>query len=329
MNGTAENQAPATVADDTRSVSSDNDGERVRERLKKTTIAPSAASSGSRPGSGADMSDQDHVMSSSEDPPRRSRKRSHDESDEDKVDGDDGERARRVKVHERKRSRETTEADRLRAGSGLERVKTPPTHPEESEGIIERVTSPVGRKRSLGKLDKEEEEDQKKKISKTEEDRRKAEESETTKAAEETETTKENSGTKVGCSFVGTDSGHANNAALCRCLKPVASQTPPPSLPSPLPAPGLTSSEAPIRPRYLQTPSSERFQDLLLLRSELWEQRLRRALSEHLEQQRPPRLHLEAQRPPRPGSVQVPLLDLQPVVPLSVVPLSVVLLVRR
>jgi Ran-binding protein 3 len=231
MNGTTENQAPSAtvVPDDTtdvRSVSSDNDGERVRERLKKTTIAPSAASSGcSRPGSGADTADQDHVMSSSEDPPRRSRKRSHDESDEDKADGEDVERARRVKVHERKRSRETTEADRLRAGSGLERVKTPPTHPEEeNESIIERVASPVGtleRKRSLGKLDKEEqEEDQKKKISKTEEDRRTAEESETTtttttKAAEETERTEENSGPKVGCSLLAQTLNVTLTMLLC------------------------------------------------------------------------------------------------------------------
>lgn len=217
MNGTPEDQPPATAAPvsvsddaDVRSVSSDNDNERVREKLKQTTIAPAAASA-SRPGSGADTADLDHVMSSSEDPPRRTRKRSHDESDDDKTDAQDAER-RKLNRHERKRSREITEADRLRAGSGLERVKTPPTHPEEAEGIAERVASPVGsleRKRSLGKLDKEEEEDQKKKISKTEEDRRKAEEEEkATKPAADAESAEGSSETKLPES-----SGFANTSS--------------------------------------------------------------------------------------------------------------------
>ncbi|KAF8541323.1 hypothetical protein BDD12DRAFT_520335 [Trichophaea hybrida] len=183
------------IEDDVRSVSSDNDNERVREKLKKTTIAPS-----SRPGSGAKTASeqQDEVMASTpspttttttraaagtvlaEDRQRATRKRSHDESDEDPDEVGNG--RRRLKAHERKRSRDISEEDMMRAGSGLERVKTPPTHPEETGGISERVSSPRGgleRKRSLGKLDKEgENEDQKSKISKTEEERRKKEESE-------------------------------------------------------------------------------------------------------------------------------------------------------
>jgi len=209
MNGTED--VPITAAlppDDTdvRSVSSDNDNERVREKLKHTTIAaPGSVPGGS--GSG-DQVPEDEAMDSqsSADEARRARKRSHDESEEDKDKEDsetDGNR-RKVMTHERKRSREVTGADRLRARS----VKTPPTHPEEAgEGLVERVASPIGhlervaspvgqleRKRSLGKLDKEEEEDQKKKVSKTEEEQRRKEESEA-----QTHTESEDNGvTKVG-----------------------------------------------------------------------------------------------------------------------------------
>ncbi|KAI5777776.1 hypothetical protein EDC01DRAFT_635447 [Geopyxis carbonaria] len=211
---------PDTSEDvDVRSVSSDNDNETVREKLKKTTIDPSQP----RPDSAAKLAEErkdeemgstsqepkdeematsqgpkgeekpkdeematsqgpkDEEMTTSQGPkgeeePRRSRKRSHDESDEDnKVPGqedeEEGSARRRVKAHERKRSREITDEDRLGAGRSLNRVKTPPTHPEEVEGIAERVSSPRGfdRKRSLGRLDPEDP-DQKKKISKTEEE---------------------------------------------------------------------------------------------------------------------------------------------------------------
>jgi Ran-binding protein 3 len=169
-----------TIPDDSdvRSVSSDIDNERVREKLKKTTIAPAS----SRSSSWAKMADEDETMDSANDTTeegkRRARKRSHDESDEEKVEGDDGKQRRRQKAHERKRSREILEQDRIRAGSGLERVKTPPTHIEESDAIAERVSSPKGleRKRSLGKLDKEDDADQKKKITKTEEERQESQE---------------------------------------------------------------------------------------------------------------------------------------------------------
>ena len=173
MSDSKETPTMTGLEEDVRSASPDNDNERVREKLKNATIAPAT----SRPGSGA---------KDSEDEPRRTRKRSHDESDDEHLEADDGRTSRQRTAHERKRSREHTERT---AGEALERVKTPPTHPEEDEveGIAERVASPtrggLERKRSLGKLDKEGDADQKKKMSKTEEERRKEEEK----------------GTKVGC----------------------------------------------------------------------------------------------------------------------------------
>jgi hypothetical protein len=190
---------------DTISVSSENEG--VREKLKKTTIAPSS----SRPESAAKNDDEredeamaspvtdvdkemaspeievldvDKAMASPEtevldadkptptevvdDGKRRSRKRSHDESDEDNSGSQD--EGRRKRTHERKRSREISEEDRVKVGSGLERVKTPPTHTEETtEAIADRVADhskgAFERKRSLGKLDKEEDVVQKTKVS--------------------------------------------------------------------------------------------------------------------------------------------------------------------
>lgn len=137
---------------DGRDGDSDHSNEGVREKLKKTTIAPAPADVPA-----AAASEEDEVMAGSESPreeaPRRTRKRSHDESEEDNPQNpNDGGDRRRIKAHERKRSREVSDAERLRMGRALERVKTPPTHQEEDVGgIAERVSSPRGdRKRGLG-----------------------------------------------------------------------------------------------------------------------------------------------------------------------------------
>jgi len=292
------------IEDDVRSVSSDNDNERVREKLKKTTIAPS-----SRPGSGAKRADEqeDEVMASTpsptataaggtvatEDRQRVTRKRSHDESDEDQEEVGNG--RRRLKAHERKRSRDISEEDMMRAGSGLERVKTPPTHPEEETGgISERVSSPRGgleRKRSLGKLDKEgEDEDQKSKISKTEEERRKKGESEVAddKMPETGKEKEEKAGTKVSClPFRLYRFMHANDATfVCSCPTIAVSQTPLLNLHLPLLlAPVLTSSDlTQARRIYSQAQSLVHSRDPRLLRSERWGQsRALRVPLEHSE----------------------------------------------
>lgn len=155
------------IEDDVRSVSSDNDNERVREKLKKTTIAPH-----SRPSSR--LAGEDEVMDNTTQTSVPTRKRSHDESDGD----DEGRTGRDGKqAHERKRSREVKDEDRKRVGSGLERVKTPPTCQEEDEAaevLAERLASPGRgeRKRALKELDDDAEDDKKSKISKTDEEKK-------------------------------------------------------------------------------------------------------------------------------------------------------------
>lgn len=178
--------------DDAKSTSSEQDNERVREKLKKTSIANvrSDSSLACEHGEKADtpqstaVSEADQDMSDSkEDETRRRRKRSFDETDGD-GDGDgDGSKDHhsRHRVHERKRSREISEDDMARAAKALNRVKTPPTHPEEdevmsqSEETSSSMTGPrkLERKRGRGGLDEDEKDkeiDPKKKISRKEEE---------------------------------------------------------------------------------------------------------------------------------------------------------------
>lgn len=178
--------------DDARSTSSEQDNERVREKLKKTSIANVRSDSSlacehgdmvDTPRSTA-VSETDQDMSDGkEDETRRRRKRSFDETDGD-GDGDGGgnrDQHSRHRVHERKRSREISEDDMARAAKALNRVKTPPTHPEEDEVMSQNeetstsVTSPrkLERKRGRGGLDEDEKDkevDPKKKISRKEEE---------------------------------------------------------------------------------------------------------------------------------------------------------------
>ncbi|CUS09521.1 unnamed protein product [Tuber aestivum] len=137
------------IADDgdSGSLSGSSDNEQVRERLKKTYIAnvlpESAAGSESQREDGehkatdsAAVSETDQEMG--EERPRRPRKRSIEETDpsEDVNMGNEGhgrEADSRHRVHERKRSREISDDDMARAARALNRVKTPPTHPEEDE----------------------------------------------------------------------------------------------------------------------------------------------------------------------------------------------------
>ncbi|PWW74019.1 hypothetical protein C7212DRAFT_214382 [Tuber magnatum] len=137
------------VADDedSGSLSGSSDNEQVREKLKKTYIAnvrpESAAASEDQREEGdlkatdsAAVSETDQEMG--EERPRRPRKRSIEETDpsEDVNMGNEGrveEADSRHRVHERKRSREISDDDMARAARALNRVKTPPTHPEEDE----------------------------------------------------------------------------------------------------------------------------------------------------------------------------------------------------
>lgn len=174
--------------DDTKSTSSEQDNERVREKLKKTSIANvrSDSSLAGERGEKVDtpqstaVSEADQDMSDGkEDETRRRRKRSFDETDGD-GDGDGGgnrDQHSRHRAHERKRSREISEDDMARAAKALNRVKTPPTHPEEDEVMSqsEETTSPrkLERKRGRGRLDEDEKDkevDPKKKISRKEEE---------------------------------------------------------------------------------------------------------------------------------------------------------------
>ncbi|TGZ82601.1 hypothetical protein EX30DRAFT_347892 [Ascodesmis nigricans] len=181
--------------DGRQSPASSNGDNAVREKLKKTNLEP-----GSRPTSAAADHKSDEEMNSPErtpekpkeemdlssperkddGAPRRTRKRSHDESEENDTSGEEGanKKSRHShRRHERKRSREVTAADRTTARLGG--VRTPPTHTEEeemTEGIeakIERAKSPSGgneRKRALGTAERElGPEDREPKMSKTEE----------------------------------------------------------------------------------------------------------------------------------------------------------------
>lgn len=178
--------------DDAKSTSSEQDNERVREKLKKTSIAnvQSDSSLAGEHGEKLDtlrstsVSETDQDMSDGkEDETRRRRKRSFDETDGD-GDGDGGgnkDQHFRHRAHERKRSREISEDDMARAAKALNRVKTPPTHPEEDEVMSqgEEVSSTMAtprkleRKRGRGGLDEDggdKEVDPKKKISRKEEE---------------------------------------------------------------------------------------------------------------------------------------------------------------
>lgn len=175
--------------DDAKSTSSEQDNERVREKLKKTSIANVRSDSGEH-GAKLDtprstsVSEADQDMSDGkEDETRRRRKRSFDETDGD-GDGEGGgskDQHSRHRVHERKRSREISEDDMARAAKALNRVKTPPTHPEEDEVMSQgeeassTMASPrkLERKRGRGRLDEDEKDkevDPKKKISRKEEE---------------------------------------------------------------------------------------------------------------------------------------------------------------
>lgn len=178
--------------DDAKSTSSEQDNERVREKLKKTSIA-NVRSDSSLAGEHGERLDTPRRMSvletdqdmsdgkGNETRPRR--KRSFDETD---GDGDGGRSSNkdqhsRNRVHERKRSREISEDDMARAAKALNRVKTPPTHPEEDEVMSQgeeassTMASPrkLERKRGRGGLDEDggdKEVDPKKKISRKEEE---------------------------------------------------------------------------------------------------------------------------------------------------------------
>lgn len=178
--------------DDAKSTSSEQDNERVREKLKKTSIA-NVQSDSSLAGEhdekldtlrSTSVSETDQDMSDGkEDETRRRRKRSFDETDGD-GDGNGGgnkDQHSRHRAHERKRSREISEDDMARAAKALNRVKTPPTHPEEDEVMSqgEEVSSTMAtprkleRKRGRGGLDEDggdKEVDPKKKISRKEEE---------------------------------------------------------------------------------------------------------------------------------------------------------------
>lgn len=156
----------AHASDDAHSISDGNgsDNERVREKLKQTTIAakPPAAKTDEDMGSDSDS--------------KKRRKRSFNDSDPDDVDGKE---TTRVRAHERKKSREMTDEDlaNMKAGRTLDRVKTPPRVEEEmvSQSADAKVDKKIERKRSRGKIGEEETDPtEKKKISKTEEERRKA-----------------------------------------------------------------------------------------------------------------------------------------------------------
>lgn len=178
--------------DDAKSTTSEQDNERVREKLKKTSIANvrSDSSLAGEHGEKEDtpqstaISETDQDMSDGkEDETRRRRKRSFDETEGD-GDGDGGgnkDQHSRHRVHERKRSREISDEDMAKAAKALNRVKTPPTHPEEDEVMSQNeetsasTTSPrkLERKRGRGRLDddeKDKEVDPKKKISRKEEE---------------------------------------------------------------------------------------------------------------------------------------------------------------
>ncbi|KAL7275222.1 hypothetical protein RUND412_001837 [Rhizina undulata] len=185
----------AEKEDDVKSESSDN--ERVREKLKKTSLAnvrPGSATQEDEPMDSMTSpaaSEADVAMNNGKKEDKaRTRKRSFDETDVDDDDEAMAEEkepfARRDRFHERKRSREISDDEMARAAKALNRVKTPPTHPEEDEEMAHFVapnstlTSPkkLERKRSRDKLDEEDlDEDQKKKISKTEEEQKKDESS--------------------------------------------------------------------------------------------------------------------------------------------------------
>lgn len=178
--------------DDAKSTSSEQDNERVREKLKKTSIANvrSDSSLAGEHGEKLDtprstsVSETDQDMSDGkENEIRPRRKRSFDETDGD-GDGDRGgnkDQHSRNRVHERKRSREISEDDMAKAAKALNRVKTPPTHPEEDEVMSQgeeassTMVSPrkLERKRGRGGLDEDggdKEVDPKKKISRKEEE---------------------------------------------------------------------------------------------------------------------------------------------------------------
>lgn len=191
--------------DDSKSVSgsSDNDNERVREKLKKTSIAnvrPESSVAGEshsqREGGGDGIakratnsqavSESDLDMGDDDGKEKlrwRTRKRSIEETDSGEdiaAEAGPGEKETTPahRVHERKRSREISEEDMAKAARALNRVKTPPTHPEEDEimGHGEEVNttgsamaSPrkLERKRSRDRVDdgeKDEEADRKKKM---------------------------------------------------------------------------------------------------------------------------------------------------------------------
>lgn len=190
-NATKPADSPQDEEDDSKSTTSEQDNERVREKLKKTSIANvrSDSSLAGEHGEKDDalsnaVSEADQDMSDGkEDDTRRRRKRSFDETEGD-GDGDGGGKDQRPRhrVHERKRSREISDEDMAKAAKALNRVKTPPTHPEEDEIMSQgeeeastSITSPrkLERKRGRGRLDEDEKDkevDPKKKISRKEEE---------------------------------------------------------------------------------------------------------------------------------------------------------------
>ncbi|KAG0636394.1 hypothetical protein HOY80DRAFT_1054616 [Tuber brumale] len=173
-------ESEAADDEDSGSLSGSSDNEQVREKLKKTYIAnvrpESAAANESQREDGepnatdsAAVSETDQDMG--EEKPRRPRKRSIEETDpsEDVNMGNEGhgkEADSRHRVHERKRSREISDDDMAKAARALNRVKTPPTHPEEDEimghndglhSASSAMTSPrkLERKRSRNRFDED------------------------------------------------------------------------------------------------------------------------------------------------------------------------------
>ncbi|RPB03230.1 hypothetical protein L873DRAFT_1787052 [Choiromyces venosus 120613-1] len=133
--------------EDSGSLSGSSDNERVREKLKKTSIAnvrPESAAAGEnqkedgepKATDSAAVSETDQEMG--EGKPRRIRKRSIEETDPNEdINMGNARHGKEVdsrhRVHERKRSREISDDDMAKAARALNRVKTPPTHPEEDE----------------------------------------------------------------------------------------------------------------------------------------------------------------------------------------------------